>query len=361
MDQLTDTLALLDKLPQPAFCVQNNQIIRCNAAAAGYLLETGTDIQSILVNGHDEYAAFQGGCLYLTLALGQLHLGASVIRLGHCDVFCIEEDGDHRELQAMALAAQELRKPLTSVMTTAQNLFSTAGDDHDSKMLSQISHLNRGLFQMLRVIENMSDASRYIHASTARQEMVDVTSVVQEILEKAATLVSHAGITLEFSNQLQPIFSLIDREKLEKAILNIISNSVKFTPPSGTIRASLTRRGSHLYLSILDSGSGISENLQASIFSRYTRPAGLEDSRFGIGLGMVLIRSTAALHGGTVLVDQPGGSGTRITVSLAIRTDNRSRVETPRQMIDYSGGWDSSLTALSEILPADLFAPQSEK
>ncbi|MBR3973683.1 MAG: HAMP domain-containing histidine kinase [Oscillospiraceae bacterium] len=357
MDQFTDALGLLDKITTPAFCVRNGMITNTNQAAAACMIEADTPIASILETGAEEYPQLNGGCLYLNLNIEGISLGASVVRMDDIHIFCVEQDADNRELQAMALASRELRKPLTSVMITAQKLFPMENADADPDVLDQITRLNRGLFQMLRVIENMSDANRYTAAGTTRQEVRDITAVIGEIFDKAATMVEHTGLTLEYKGYPEAILCLTDAEKLERAIFNIVSNAVKFTPAGGSIQAKLTRRDNKLYLTVTDSGSGIAEQLKGSIFSRYTRRPGLEDDRFGIGLGMVLIRSAAALHGGTVLVDHPRGKGTRITVSLAIRPGNPNQVSTPRQKIDYSGGWDHSLVELSDVLPTELYKP----
>ena len=141
-------------------------------------------------------------------------------------------------------------------------------------------------------------------------------------------------------------------------MLNIISNSLKFMPQGGTIQAKLTRRGQKLYVSILDSGSGIQESTRADLFSRYTREPSVEDGRFGIGLGLVLIRSTAYQHGGTVLVDQPMEQGTRVTMTLAISSGSTDHVRSPILKVDYAGERDHGLLELSEVLPADLYKPQ---
>ena len=69
---------------------------------------------------------------------------------------------------------------------------------------------------------------------------------------------------------------------------------------------------------------------------------------------MVLIRSTAAVHGGTVLVDHPDGVGTRITISFAIR-QGKATLRSPRMRIDYAGERDHALVELSDVLPAHLY------
>ena len=360
MDQFMDALGLLDLIKHPAFCVKDGVIIKVNSAAAAYDIAPNNPIGDILETGAEEYSEFESGCLYLTLQVSGIRLGASVTRMQEYDVFCVEQDADNRELQAMALASGELRKPLSSIMTTAQKLFPLTGTDDDPAIAEQVARLNRGLFQMLRVIENMSDANRYTDADSAHHQMQNLSGLIRETFEKAATLVEHTGLTLEYTGPEEAIYGLADGEKLERAIFNMLSNAIKFSPKGGCVRAKLTRRNSKLYLIMEDSGSGIAESLRSSIFSRYSRQPALEDGRFGIGLGMVLIRSAAALHGGTVLVDGRQDSGTRIIMSLAIRTDDSGMLRTSRRQIDYSGGWDAGLVALAENLPAELYIPTKD-
>ena len=355
MENRIDALGMLDLMVRPGFCVKDNIVVKANQAAAARTLTPGTEIQSLLLTGKEEYAAFQDGCLYLTISVGGESWGASVTRMGEFDIFLLEQEDDQAELQAMALAARELREPLSSVMTTADRLFPMTALQDDPLIREQVARMNRGLLQMLRVIGNMSDASRYATDMGSRMETRDIGSFLQEVFDRSSALLAHGDLTLSFENLPSPVNSLIDSEKLERAVLNILSNAMKFTPKGGSIHGSLTRRGTMLYLQVQDSGSGISENTKGTLHSRYLRKPVLEDSRFGIGLGMVLIRSTAALHGGTVLIDQPQEGGTRITMTLPIRQNTGGTLRSNILRVDYSGERDHGLLELSESLPAFLF------
>ena len=355
MERELDALGMLDLMVRPGFCVNDKKICKVNQAAEALMLAPGMDILPLLLTGKEEYNAFEDGCLYLTLSLNQQNWGASVTRIGDLHVFLLEQDADQAELQAMALAARELREPLANVMTTADRLFPMSALQDDPAVREQVARLNRGLLQMLRVIGNMSDANRYAADTGSRMETRDVCALLQEIFDHSRTLLTHADLNLSFRNLDTPINCLVDSEKLERAVLNILSNAIKFTPKGGAIDCALTRKGAMLYLQVTDSGSGIAENLKGSIHSRYLRQPGIEDSRFGIGLGMVLIRSTAALHGGTVLVDHPQGAGTRITMTLPIRHNTSGTLRSNVLRVDYSGERDHGLLELSETLPASLY------
>ena len=88
----------------------------------------------------------------------------------------------------------------------------------------------------------------------------------------------------------------------------------------------------------------------------FLREPTLEDPTRGVGLGMVLIRSVAANHGGAVLVDHPDAEHTRITLSLAICHGKGDLVRSPVLRLDYAGERDHGLLELSDVLPAELYA-----
>lgn len=359
MEQKQDKLAMLDLIIRPAFCVENGVIVRLNKAAEGLLLEAGTPVRSLLATGETEYAEFNGGCLYLTLALAGISQGASVVRIDGFDVFLLEDDGDQAELKAMALAAQNLREPLTGIMIMAERLFPALEKLDDPAVSEQAARINRGMFQMLRILGNMSDAGRSRNAAFFRKETLDITALMGDLFGKMALMCSHAGIELRFTNLRERIYCLADSEILERAVYNILSNALKFTPKGGHIDASLTRKGTRLYMTVQDSGCGIPESQRGNVYSRFLRQPGLEDSRQGIGLGMVLIRSAATAHGGTVLIEQPQDQGMRITLTLEIRQSRDTLVRSPGLRVDYAGEWDHSLIELSESLPASLYrAPE---
>lgn len=355
MEQMNETMGMLDLMIRPGFCVKDNTIIKVNQPAQSQMIDVGTDINTLLKTGHEEYADFQDGCLYLTLMVAGRTWGASVTRMADYDVFLLEQDEDQAELKAMALAARELRDPLANVMTTADRLFPLVALNDDPLIQEQVARLNRGLYQMLRVIGNMSDANPNSDSRKFQEETVDIRAVFSEIFAKAQARVSHSGITLSFVNLEKPIFCLADTQKLERAVLNIISNAINFTQEGGTIDCSLSLRGRKLYLTIRDNGAGVDTALRGSVYNRYQREPGIEDGRFGIGLGMVLVRSTAEYHGGTVLMDHPDGIGTRVTMTMAIRQNTNPIVRSSIYHYDYAGERDHGLIELSDCLPHSLY------
>lgn len=355
MEQNGSTVDFINLMLQPAFTVKDGVIDQINEAARKYTLEAGNCISDLLMTGAVEYEELADGCLYLTLSVSGVRCGASVRRMKEFDLFTLEQESDETELQAMALAAQELRAPLSSVMTVADQLFPVADDDENPVVQEQISRINRGLFQMLRIVSNMSDAYRYSQQIEQRHAMVEITGFLSEIFEKLKTMLDKADVELIFENLNRPVHTLADPEKLERAIYNVLSNAVKFSAKGGKIYARLTRSNQTLYLSVQDGGEGIRPEVQGNIHARFRRRPGLEDNRFCIGLGMVMIRSAAAAHGGTVLIDHPDGCGTRLTMSIDIRQNTDNVVRSSAMRVDYAGERDHPLLELSDVLPVELY------
>jgi len=355
MEQLKDINGMLNLIEVPAFCVKGGAVILLNEAAHNCGITEGTKITDLLRTGNREYGEYNGGCLYLDLIMG----GASVTRVDDYDIFRLEGTEDQVQLQAMALASQDLRQPLTNVMTIADQLFPLTGEDANPALQEHIARINRGLYQMQRIIVNMSDAFRYSKEIIVRKETINICSYINEQFASAGELISHTGMTLAYTPLNESIFCLADTEKLERGIHNILSNALKFAPKNSTIQAKLTRKGNLLYLTVTDSGTGICPSQRQNVFSRYRRQPGVEDGRYGIGLGMVLIRNAAAVHGGTVLLEQSESMGNRLTMTLTIDQSPAKGLHSPILKVDYAGGRDHHLLELSDSLPSELYKKEN--
>lgn len=347
MELQTDLQSWLNLFSCPAFSAKENLITACNQAAQALLLCPGTDVRTLLLTGQDDYPGFQGGCLYLKLNLKGY--GASVTRQGEQNIFLLDQEPEDAALRSLALAARELRGPLSNLMIAADGFSRTAGEDAAAQ--EQLARMNRSLHQLLRLVNNMSDAQR--SGVLTPEGMHEWNKLLYDIFEKIRTQLASTGITLTYEGLSEPVYGLANEGQLEWAILNMLSNSMKFLPENGSIHAKLTRQKNMLSLSVEDNGSGIARQILGSVFTRYQRQPGIEDSRYGLGLGMVLIRNTASDHGGTVLIQQPEGGGTRVTMTMAIRQDAsqlRSPVIPP--LVDSNR---QILTELSQALPWECY------
>lgn len=344
MEQQSEGIQMLDFMIHPAFCVKNRIITKLNVPAAKLFLREGLSLDAILDSGAEEYAAFSSGMLCLTLNICGQRFGASVVRTGDEDVFTLDRQYESEELRVLALAARELRGPLSNAMLAMGQL-----ESEDP----QLSRLNRSLYQLLRIVGNMSDVSGA--SPIFRPEPQNIDALFREISEKAASLSSTSGICFSYKGLNQEVTCFVDRQQMERAALNMISNALKYTPAGGGIQLELCRSGKQFRFSVTDSGSGIPEKERATLFTRYLREPVIEDTRHGLGLGMLLIRLTAARHGGAVLVDFPKEGGTRISMTFSNAPGDEHVLRTVSLPADYAGEQDHALIELSDFLPIEKY------
>lgn len=353
MEQQHHIQGILDQFLTPAFSVKDGIISQVNYAAQRHMILPGTAISSVLTADPQAYSDFTGGCLYLTLHFGEQDFGASVTRQDGFDLFVMDHEVEQQQLRALALASRELRAPLAEIVCAADSLLTKLNDGtHTDEEAASIS---RSIHQLHRLVCNMSDAARYTAEPDLNQSTRNISAIIDEAFERASALAEHAGITLRYTSVKTDVYSLADEEKLQRAVYNLISNALKFTPKGGTIDAKLTQQGSRLYLTVQDNGTGVPDQLRSSVFNRYQRGATIEDGRYGIGLGLVIVRAAAAAHGGTVLLEQPEGQGARFTMTLAIRQSSFGALRSPVSAPDYAGGRDHGLLELSDVLPLSAY------
>lgn len=345
-----ENLQILDLMASPAFAVSGSCVSRVNQAAARMLIREGMPVSTLLLTGAEELEAFTEGSLYVTVSVSGEPWGASVTMLEEEKLFVLDQQIQSDALRALALAARELRAPLGEAMIAANRL----AEAEDAGVRQTAGRINRRLYQLLRIISNMSDAadSSPLH----HREKRNMDALFREIFARAAQLAESVGIQLQYEGLSEEVESIADAQQLERAALNLISNAIKFSPAGSTISVRLKRCGNMLQLRVADSGSGIPEALMGTVFRRYLREPSIEESRQGIGLGILLIRSAAADHGGAVLIDQPEGTGTRVTMTLAIRKDEEdAMLRSHRLAVDYAGEYDHALLELADCLPAEQY------
>ena len=158
MESQNELQGWLDRFPYPAFSVKDNSISACNQAAQALLLTPGTDIIPLLLTGQEEYTTFQSGCLYLKLKLSSAGYGASVTRNGAHNIFLLDQQPEDASLCALALAARDLRNPLSNLIIASDMLSKYTGENSDVE--EWLARMKRSIYQMHRLVNNMSDAAQ---------------------------------------------------------------------------------------------------------------------------------------------------------------------------------------------------------
>jgi len=353
MDHLKDMLA---QLLCPAFIVKDGIITDGNQAALQRQIQLNTNVSDLICIGKEEYAMYTQGKLCLTLCIENVQCHATVTTIQDCHLFCLTSDYESPELRALALAAQQLREPLSKAMAGTDLLLPNTNLREDPEAAQNLAQINRSLHQLLRAVCNMSDAAHYTKAHRSNTQTADVVGIFDEVLDNAASLAAQSERVLVYSAPKQPIYCPADQEKLERAILNLLSNAMKFTPKGEVINAGLKQIGNRLFFTVENHYECADLKSGNNMFTRYLREPGIEDGRCGIGLGMSIVHCVAAAHGGTVLIEHPENSAIKITMTLSVNQPIENIFRSPIKLpIDYTGGHDRFLLELSDVLPDSLF------
>ena len=342
---------LMEMIDRPAFIVRDGIIAEANQTAKNRMIPIGAPIHKFLPEQDEIYSTYTGGILHLTLEIGWTRCGAIVIRQETEDIFLLDRDADQAQLQTLALAAQQLRTPLSNVLAVADTIFPemTSPDQQE-----KIAQMRQSLFQIMRILCNMSDAERYSFLSTTGFENTELCSFLNEIVEQIQTASDIDGINLHYNRPSKPMFTLIDREQITRAVYNLVSNAIKFSPSGSDVKISISSTNRMVRITVEDHGEGIADHVRSNLFHRYLREPAIEDSRFGLGLGMSLIRSVAAAHSGAVLIEE--ANGTRVTMSLLIQKEHPGALRSPLiKLGDYAGGYELNLLEFAETLPSNAY------
>lgn len=350
MEQHSDLNTMLQQLPQPAFLVEKGRVAAVNSAASACLVQVGQNFSDLLITGQAEYGEFDKGSLFVTLSLCGIQRDAWLTRMDGFDLVVADETKSQEKLQVLALAATVLRGPMSGLMTMSEEFFPAAVEGREA-LETKAAQMNRRLYQLLRIVGNMSDAVDF--ANPGRMETLEICGFFEEILRKAVSLTDKSGVQLRYELPMEAIFTLANPDKLERAVLNQLSNAMMHGMKGTQVLFRLTKKNRRIYISVTNVPAD--GDARTDLHNRYLRVPGLEDPRHGIGLGMLLMQNAATVHDGAVLVDRVG-EHLRVTLSLPIK-QGTGQVRSPVWGMDYAGERDHCLIELSDVLPAEAYKP----
>lgn len=355
MKETTGSVLQQEGLMCPAFLVKDGAVCQVNDAARDRGICVGAKTEQLLLTGSADYTQLRAGRLYLQLLCNNRPCGAIVQKTPDGYLFCMESAYQSSELRALALAAQQLRGPLSTALVNTELLQRSDAMQTDRKAAEQLAQLSRGLHQLLRSVCNMSDAQLGAVSVGAREQR-HIDAILDELLSNAQDYVAQSQRKLIYKGLTETTDCTVDAELLNRAVLNLLSNAIKFSPEGSTIQVSAKKHAGYLKLSVENESTPITVSVFQNAFNRFLREPGIEDGRIGIGLGMAIVRHAAAVHGGTVLLDTAKEKRVRVTLTLSLKQSTEVITRSPVSFPGgYTGGIDSFLLELSDVLPAALY------
>lgn len=211
--------------------------------------------------------------------------------------------------EALSFLSHDLRAPMVSVLAILER--------HASH--TSIPAEDRGNIEAL-VRKNLDYAEAFLQLSKAEslpdsaREPSDLHAVLDAAHAQALALATTRSLNIIVERCREDAWVLGDISLLERAVNNLVSNAIKFSPSGATVTLTLSRSEDTLHIAIIDEGPGISEEDQAHLFKRFSRLG--DTSTHGIGLGLHFVATVAAKHHGQVAINSAPGKGARFTLQL---------------------------------------------
>ena len=233
----------------------------------------------------------------------------------------------------LALVSHELRSPLSAILGWTQVLRRMG---HDTEKLAQgLDVIERNTRMQSRLVEDLLDMSRMV-AGKLRMDVQEVSlaEVIEESLETVTPSAVARGIRLQ--KILDPKVRVSgDPGRLQQVFWNLLSNAIKFTPHDGYVRVVMERVNSHIEVSVIDSGQGMSSDVVAHAFERFRQSTGSSGRKTeGLGLGLAIVKHLVEMHGGSIDARSEGaGLGSTFLIKLPVRVADTGNSRHPRTAV----------------------------
>jgi len=220
-----------------------------------------------------------------------------------------------REQQFIADVAHELKTPLSTLRSIVEVTLShkRSNEEYEKVMQEILKDTNR-LSSTLKNVLDLAWSETSLEQKNA--DVFDLSELMAELTDVAKKMAMKKNIQIEELTD-QNIGILGYREKLERALLNIVDNAIKYTPKNGKITIATSKNTVNALVKIHDNGIGIARNDLPYIFNRFYRGSST-DKVFGSGLGLAISKSIIVSHHGEINVKSQVGQGSAFTILLPL-------------------------------------------
>jgi signal transduction histidine kinase len=228
------------------------------------------------------------------------------------------EEANRAKADFLATMSHELRTPLNAIGGYVDLMELGLRGPLTKEQSSDLERVRYNQRHLLALIGNILDFTRLdaqklpFDIGTIRADVV-----IREVVENVASLLDEKGLHCDCLGCDAPILLRADRARFEQILLNLLSNSIRFTPPGGSVSLSLTQHNGIAQVVVADTGIGVPRNKLEAIFEPfYQVESGLTRTVGGTGLGLTISRALARAMGGDLTASSDGENGASFTLTL---------------------------------------------
>ena len=251
--------------------------------------------------------------------------------------------------------AGQLRLSLGNIHSALSRLAPPDVRDSDGKADLDAAILCQSYFRILRLTNNLADAAEAGRSGDVRLSNGDIVGFCREVMERAEQPAQLLGIRTEFRCEKRAHILAMNRERLERLLLNLLSNAFKFIrADEKKVVLEVKPEREFVRLTLTDTGVGMTAEELSTAFDRCSLVGRQAPPPHGLGLGLRVCRLVAEEHGGSITPLQTPGGGTTMAVSLPRRRTDWNHLEDMDKR--RTRGFNRILVELSDVLPKEAFS-----
>lgn len=230
------------------------------------------------------------------------------------------QEVDQAKDRFVSNVSHELRTPITSILGYIELLDEGAYGELTAEQREAIARIARNSSRLLSLIGDLLTLSRIQESGPElAHQLLDLRDVVSHAMTTVTAAHQRPGLTLGVDLPPEPVPHRGDRDQLERVVINLVSNALKFTPDGGRVDVRLWSTPEAAVLEVADTGIGIPAEEQDRLFERFFRSSLSEHHEIpGTGLGLPITRTSVERHGGTIEVESEQGCGATFRVTLPL-------------------------------------------
>ena len=229
-----------------------------------------------------------------------------------------EEEWLELKSQFVAVASHELRSPLTGITFALPLLVEDQSISPDNRKI--LEQMNISTKRLLEIVNDILDAALFESSASVAFENVDLRDVITDSISATSFYANDKKIKVNCALGNKAVIVLGNKNKLVRAVSNILSNAVKYSLNGGEVSIKLDSKGGRASILVSDRGIGIPKSEQEKVFRGFYRATNAKKSLVeGSGLGMYLVSKILQAHGGAVDVHSEEGKGTKILLLLPVK------------------------------------------
>ncbi len=252
-----------------------------------------------------------------------------------------------------------LRNNAMGIKMSADRCFSMI-EEGKAPPQRHISILYHNYYRLLRTLTQVDSADLIERGELVFSPVYsDLVKLCSELTATASSLAAETGVKISFSSEETEALALVDPERIEQLLTNLIANSLQNCRAGNSISLSLRRSSGRIVISLEDDGAGMSQEVLSKIFTLPDTELDLKNLQLGNGLGLYIAYGIAQLHKGVLLVESREGEGTHVHLTLPIGEDAPVKLSTPETAYRHNNV-SSVLTGLSDVLSSSSFGTKFE-